>query len=157
MDIDSEHLGIPDTEYSAVIKMPSAEFMRICRDLTSIGDTGTSCCAPSPAAAPADSHAPPPPCAVCITVTKDGVKFSTAGDIGSANITCRQNSSADKVRVCGQQPGRVSWFLTCSCAAGGQHHHRPPRVGVPHLCAALPQQLLQGASPVCSFPLSHNR
>jgi hypothetical protein len=42
---------------------------------------------------------------VCITVTKDGVKFSTSGDIGSANITCRQNSSADKVRVARQQAG----------------------------------------------------
>ena len=40
MDIDSEHLGIPDTEYSAVIKMPSAEFQRICKDLSTIGDTG---------------------------------------------------------------------------------------------------------------------
>jgi hypothetical protein len=41
MDIDSEHLGIPDTEYSAVVKMPSNEFARICKDLSSIGDTGT--------------------------------------------------------------------------------------------------------------------
>merc|ERR1711935_893484 len=41
MDIDSEHLGIPDTEYAATVKMPSAEFMRICRDLSSIGDTVT--------------------------------------------------------------------------------------------------------------------
>ena len=40
MDIDSEHLGIPDTEYSAVVKMPAAEFQRIMRDLSSIGDTG---------------------------------------------------------------------------------------------------------------------
>ena len=42
MDIDSEHLGIPDTEYSAVIKMPSAEFQRIIRDLSTIGDTGAA-------------------------------------------------------------------------------------------------------------------
>ena len=41
MDIDSEHLGIPETEHSAVIKMPATEFQRICRDLSSIGDTGT--------------------------------------------------------------------------------------------------------------------
>jgi len=40
MDIDSEHLGIPDTEYSAVVKMPAAEFQRIMRDLSTIGDTG---------------------------------------------------------------------------------------------------------------------
>ena len=40
MDIDSEHLGIPDTDYNAQVKMPSAEFQRICRDLSTLGDTG---------------------------------------------------------------------------------------------------------------------
>lgn len=40
MNIDSEHLGIPDTEYKSTIKMPAAEFQRICRDLTILGDTG---------------------------------------------------------------------------------------------------------------------
>jgi len=33
---------------------------------------------------------------VIIAVSKEGVKFSTSGDIGSANITCRQNTSAEK-------------------------------------------------------------
>ena len=72
MDIDSEQLGIPDTDYSATIKMPASEFQRICRDLSTIGDT------------------------VVVSVTKDGVKFSTTGDIGSANITVRQNTAVDK-------------------------------------------------------------
>ena len=72
MDIDSEQLGIPDTDYSATIKMPAGEFQRICRHLSSIGDT------------------------VVVSVTKDGVKFSTTGDIGSANITVRQNTAVDK-------------------------------------------------------------
>lgn len=40
MDIDSEHLGIPDAEYQAIVRMPSAEFARICKDLSTIGDTG---------------------------------------------------------------------------------------------------------------------
>ena len=71
MDIDSEHLGIPDQEYSATVTMPAAEFQRICRDLASIGET------------------------VNISVTKDGIRFSTKGDIGRANITCRQNTSVD--------------------------------------------------------------
>ncbi|GBG70728.1 hypothetical protein CBR_g8027 [Chara braunii] len=74
MDIDSEHLGIPDTDYASTVKMPSAEFARICRDLSTIGDT------------------------VGISVTKDGIKFSTAGDIGNANVTCRQNKTVDKVK-----------------------------------------------------------
>lgn len=40
MDIDSEHLGIPDAEYQSIVKMPAVEFARICKDLSSIGDTG---------------------------------------------------------------------------------------------------------------------
>ncbi|XP_062092548.1 proliferating cell nuclear antigen-like [Humulus lupulus] len=71
MDIDSEHLGIPEAEFQAIVRMPSAEFARICKDLSTIGDT------------------------VVISVTK-GVKFSTRGDIGTANIVCRQNASIDK-------------------------------------------------------------
>ena len=40
MDIDQEHLGIPETEYSATITMPSAEFQRICRDLLALSESG---------------------------------------------------------------------------------------------------------------------
>lgn len=29
MNLDQEHLGIPETDYAAVIKMPAAEFQRI--------------------------------------------------------------------------------------------------------------------------------
>ncbi|CAM8961482.1 hypothetical protein QQ045_005358 [Rhodiola kirilowii] len=72
MDIDSEHLGIPEAEYHAIVRMPAAEFARICKDLSSIGDT------------------------VVISVTKEGVKFSTRGDIGTANIVLRQNTTVDK-------------------------------------------------------------
>ncbi|XP_021732402.1 proliferating cell nuclear antigen-like [Chenopodium quinoa] len=72
MDIDSDHLGIPDAEYDAIVRMPSSEFSSICSSLSSIGDT------------------------VTITVSKQGVTFSTKGDIGSGNITCRQNSSTEK-------------------------------------------------------------
>ena len=40
MDIDQEHLGIPETEYAANVVMPSAEFQRICRDLMAISESG---------------------------------------------------------------------------------------------------------------------
>ena len=40
MDIDSEHLGIPEAEYDATVKMPAGEVQRIVKDLSSIGDTG---------------------------------------------------------------------------------------------------------------------
>lgn len=39
MDIESEHLGIPDTEYKCTVRMPSGEFQRIIRDLGVLGDT----------------------------------------------------------------------------------------------------------------------
>jgi len=72
MDIDSEHLGIPDTDYKCVVKMSAREFAKICRDLGALGDTCT------------------------IDVNKDGIKFSVSGDIGTANVMCRPNSAADK-------------------------------------------------------------
>lgn len=40
MDIDQEHLGIPDTEYAATISMPSVEFRRIVADLTAMSESG---------------------------------------------------------------------------------------------------------------------
>jgi len=40
MDIDQEHLGIPDTEYAATITMPSTEFRRICVDLMALSESG---------------------------------------------------------------------------------------------------------------------
>lgn len=75
MDIDSEHLGIPNSDFQASVKMPSAEFQRIMRDLSTIGDT------------------------VDISITKDAVKFATMGDIGAANVLVRQNRVTDKVRT----------------------------------------------------------
>ena len=39
MDIDSEHLGIPETDYKCSVRLPAAEFQRIIRDLSVLGDT----------------------------------------------------------------------------------------------------------------------
>ncbi|XP_077867275.1 uncharacterized protein LOC100374933 [Saccoglossus kowalevskii] len=79
MDIDSEHLGIPETDYSAVVTMPSHEFQRICRDLSQIGES------------------------VIISCNKEGVQFSASGDLGTGNITLRQNTSVDKEEEHGMQ------------------------------------------------------
>ena len=38
----SEHLGIPEAEYDATVKLPSSEFQRIVKDLATIGDTGAT-------------------------------------------------------------------------------------------------------------------
>lgn len=99
MDLDVEQLGIPvskrllvfavtfmcapisdlsclhavqEQEYSCVVKMPSGEFARICRDLSQIGD------------------------AVMISCAKDGVKFSASGELGTGNIKLSQTSNVDK-------------------------------------------------------------
>jgi len=72
MDIDQEHLGIPDTEYAASISMPSAEFKRITTDLSAMSES------------------------VTIDATKDGVKFSAQGDIGNGSVTLRQHSDVEK-------------------------------------------------------------
>jgi proliferating cell nuclear antigen len=65
MDIDQEHLGIPDTIYDAEISLPSAEFARIIRDLKELGES------------------------VKIEVSKEGVRFSADGDIGTAAVTLK--------------------------------------------------------------------
>ncbi|CAG8459284.1 2035_t:CDS:2 [Acaulospora morrowiae] len=72
MDIDQEHLSIPDTEYDATIIMPSAEFQRICRDLTVVSES------------------------VSIDVTKESIKFTAEGEVGSGSVKLKPTSSIDK-------------------------------------------------------------
>jgi len=72
MNIEEEHLGIPDTEYAVVVKMPSAEFQRVVRDLSQFGDS------------------------VVISCTKEGIMFSVKGDLGSGNIKLAQTARDDK-------------------------------------------------------------
>lgn len=51
---------------------------------------------------------------VIVTATKDGVKFTTSGDVGTANITVRQNATADKVGVVGASGDVLQTFsLVC--------------------------------------------
>ena len=37
MQIESEHMEIPEQQYKVVVKMPSAEFLKVCRDLKDSG------------------------------------------------------------------------------------------------------------------------
>ena len=39
MNLDQEHLGIPETDYAAVVKLPSGEFQRIIKDLSQFGES----------------------------------------------------------------------------------------------------------------------
>lgn len=72
MDIDADHLGIPETEFSAIITMSSAEFQRICRDLTVLSDS------------------------VTIDVSKEGITFSNNGEIGNGSIKIKQRNSNEE-------------------------------------------------------------
>lgn len=72
MEINAEPLQVPDTPYKCTVTMPSDEFMRIVRDLQVMGDTCKISC------------------------TKEGIRFSSSGNIGTANILIRQNASSDK-------------------------------------------------------------
>jgi len=90
MDIDQEHLGIPETEYAATISMPSTEFQRICRDLMAISESGSQHRINE--GRPIADWEP----LVGIECTKEGVKFSAAGDIGSGSVTLRSHSDVEK-------------------------------------------------------------
>lgn len=69
MNIEQDHLSIPEADYSAVVGLPSAEYSRIIRDL---GALATS---------------------VEIDAAKDGVRFSAKGEVGSGSITLKPSTN----------------------------------------------------------------
>ena len=69
--IDSEHLGIPDTQYSAMVTMSSSEFTRICRELYSLNET------------------------VNIETTKNSIKFAVTGENVGGAIKIEANDSSN--------------------------------------------------------------
>ena len=66
MDIDSDTLGIPDTEYDARVTLASSEFSRIVRDLSQLGES------------------------VRIEVSKEGVRFASEGEAANGSVLLRQ-------------------------------------------------------------------
>jgi proliferating cell nuclear antigen len=65
MNIDAEHLSIPETEYDANVQLPSAEFKRIVTDLSALSET------------------------VTISVTKEGITFSVEGELANGSVTLK--------------------------------------------------------------------
>merc|ERR1711981_577000 len=57
MQIESEHMEIPEQHYKVVAKLPSGEFQKICKDLKEFGET------------------------MQIQASKEGIKFSVQGDL----------------------------------------------------------------------------
>ncbi len=70
MDIDADTLGIPDTDYDARVTLPSPEFTRIVRDLSTLGES------------------------VRIEVSKEGVRFMSDGEAAQGNILLKQTDAA---------------------------------------------------------------
>ena len=71
MDIDNEHLGIPDQKYAATIEMSSSEFAKTCRDISQFTDS------------------------VTIAAVKGGITFSGKGDTGQNVVQFSGDSAAD--------------------------------------------------------------
>lgn len=69
IEIEGDQLGIPAQEYKASVEMNAAEFTKVVRDISSLGDT------------------------VQITVTKNGVSFAVNGDIGSINLQLKAGTA----------------------------------------------------------------
>merc|ERR1712046_101709 len=69
MQIESEHMEIPEQQYKVIAKLPSAEFQKICRDLKEFGET------------------------MQINVSKEGIRFSVQGDLGTGNVMLKPRES----------------------------------------------------------------
>ena len=65
-------VGIPDTQYDATITMSSSEFQRICRDLAALGES------------------------VKIEASKEGVRFSSEGEVGTGSVLLKQSAGTDR-------------------------------------------------------------
>jgi proliferating cell nuclear antigen len=70
--IDSEHLAIPETDYTSVVTINSSEFTKICKELFSLSET------------------------VQIVTSKDLVQFTVDGEVGSGSVKLTHNDSDKK-------------------------------------------------------------
>lgn len=72
IQLDNEHLAIPETEYSSVVSINSSEFTKICKELYSLNETMT------------------------IHTTQEFVQFSVESEVGSGSIKIGANDSGPK-------------------------------------------------------------
>jgi len=90
MQIESEHMEIPEQQYKVVAKLPSSEFSKICRDLKEFGET------------------------MSMKATKEGITFSVQGDIGTGNILLKPRESEkqeERVALTVQEPVTSTFAL----------------------------------------------
>ena len=90
MQIESEHMEIPEQQYKVVAKLPSAEFQKICRDLKEFGET------------------------MQVKASKEGITFSVQGDIGAGNVMLKPRESdkpEEKVTLTVHEPVSATFAL----------------------------------------------
>merc|ERR1712061_632691 len=90
MQIESEHMEIPEQQYKVVAKLPSGEFQRICRDLKEFGET------------------------MQVKATKEGITFSVQGDMGAGNVMLKPREAEkpeEKVTLSVQEPVTATFAL----------------------------------------------
>lgn len=75
MQIDQEHLGVPDSAASATLVMSSRQYAKICGDLGQFSD------------------------ALSIECTSKAVRFSSQSDIGKGHITLKPGSDTDPIEL----------------------------------------------------------
>jgi len=90
MQIESEHMEIPEQHYKVSVKLPSSEFQKICRDLREFGET------------------------MQIKASKEGITFSVQGDVGSGNVLLKPRAAdkpEDKVTLTVHEPVTATFAL----------------------------------------------
>merc|ERR1719198_332464 len=90
MQIESEHMEIPEQQYKVVAKLPSSDFQKICRDLKEFGET------------------------MQMKSSKEGIRFSVQGDIGSGNVMLKPRESdkpEEKVALTVHEPVVATFAL----------------------------------------------
>nr|5CFK_A Chain A, Proliferating cell nuclear antigen,Proliferating cell nuclear antigen [Leishmania donovani]5CFK_B Chain B, Proliferating cell nuclear antigen,Proliferating cell nuclear antigen [Leishmania donovani]5CFK_C Chain C, Proliferating cell nuclear antigen,Proliferating cell nuclear antigen [Leishmania donovani]5CFK_D Chain D, Proliferating cell nuclear antigen,Proliferating cell nuclear antigen [Leishmania donovani]5CFK_E Chain E, Proliferating cell nuclear antigen,Proliferating cell nucle len=91
LEIEAESMGIPEMDYRSTVTLNSAEFAKIVRDMQVFGDT------------------------VTIAISKEGVKFSSSGDVGQGYTFLQAAGVSDRstkgVEVTMEEPITLSFAL----------------------------------------------
>merc|ERR1712018_118548 len=90
MQIESEHMEIPEQHYKVSARLPSAEFRKICRDLKEFGET------------------------MQVKASKEGITFSVQGDAGAGNVMLKPRESEkpeEKVSLTVHEPVTATFAL----------------------------------------------
>merc|ERR1712083_1230944 len=90
MQIESEHMEIPEQQYKVIARLPSGEFQKICRDLKEFGET------------------------MQMKASKEGITFSVQGDVGAGNVMLKPREAEkpdEKVTLTVHEPVTATFAL----------------------------------------------